>query len=100
MNENYKQQEEKMKKLKENADIRIYTNDPFNETTAVNEEIVKNKIRFEMENVHMIQQVILLSISFNRHTDEFHRWTARRERLWQRKKQINMVLIDEDITRV
>ena len=81
MNEHYKQHEDKIKKLKEIADIRIYRNNHLNETTVGNERLMKNKTRFDMKNVNMIQQVILLPISFHRHTDKFHRWTARRQRL-------------------
>ena len=81
MSVNYKQHDDNIKTLKENADIRMYTNNHLNESVTVNEKLVENKTRFEMENVHRIQQVILLPISFNKHTDKFNRWTARRQRL-------------------
>ena len=65
MNVNYKQNEDNIKKMNENDDIRMYTNNHFNGPVTVNEELVKNKARFITQNVHMIQQVILLPISFN-----------------------------------
>ena len=61
---------DKIKALRGNADIRIYTNDQLNGPATVNEELMENISRFEMENVHRIQQVILLPISFNKHTDK------------------------------